>query len=74
MPLVKAPRSREPFSQSSWALSNVAGVLVGKRAVGGILAGHSLLAMTPIFICLLCHVKGDAGLTWLSRGVRQSWA
>ena len=40
------------FSQSSWALSNVAGVPVG-NAVGVPLAIASF-AMTSIFICLLC--------------------
>ena len=43
------------FSQSSWALSNVAGVLVG-NAVGVPLAIASF-AMTSIFICLLCTQK-----------------
>ena len=39
------------FSQSSWALSNVAGVLVG-NAIGVPLA-IAAFAMTSIFICLL---------------------
>ena len=43
------------FSQSSWALSNVAGVLVG-NAVGIPLAIASF-AMTSIFICLLVTQK-----------------
>lgn len=43
------------FSQSSWALSNVAGVLVG-GAIGIPLAIASF-AMTSIFICLLVTQK-----------------
>ncbi len=43
------------LSQSSWALSNVVGVLVG-NAVGVPLAIASF-AMTSIFICLLCTQK-----------------
>ncbi len=43
------------FSQSSWALSNVVGVLVG-NAIGVPLAIASF-AMTSIFICLLCMQK-----------------
>lgn len=43
------------FSQSSWALSNVVGVLVGS-AIGIPLAIASF-AMTSIFICLLCSQK-----------------
>lgn len=43
------------FSQSSWTISNVVGVLVG-NAVGVPLAIASF-AMTSIFICLLCTQK-----------------
>lgn len=43
------------MSQSSWALSNVIGVLVGS-AIGIPLAIASF-AMTSIFICLLCSQK-----------------
>ncbi len=43
------------FSQASWALSNVVGVLVG-NAIGIPLAIASF-AMTSIFICLLCTQK-----------------
>lgn len=43
------------FSQTSWALSNVLGVLVG-NAIGIPLAIASF-AMTSIFICLLCTQK-----------------
>lgn len=43
------------FSQTSWTLSNVVGVLVG-NAVGVPLAIASF-AMTSIFICLLCTQK-----------------
>lgn len=43
------------FSQSSWALSNVVGALVG-NAIGIPLAIASF-AMTSIFICLLCTQK-----------------
>lgn len=46
------------FSQASWALSNVAGVLVG-NAVGIPLAIASF-AMTSIFICLLVTQKLSA--------------
>ena len=46
------------LSQSSWALSNVAGVLVG-NAVGVPLAIASF-AMTSIFICLLVTQKPSA--------------
>ncbi len=43
------------FSQSSWTLSNIIGVLIG-NAVGVPLAIASF-AMTAIFICLLCTQK-----------------
>lgn len=46
------------FSQSSWALSNVVGVLVG-NAIGVPLAIASF-AMTSIFICLLVTQKVTA--------------
>lgn len=46
------------FSQSSWTLSNIVGVLVG-NAIGIPLAIASF-AMTSIFICLMCTQKLNA--------------
>lgn len=43
------------FSQTSWALSNVLGVLLGKAL--GIPLVIASFAMTSIFICLLCTQK-----------------
>lgn len=43
------------FSQSSWALSNVAGALIGDAL--GIPLAIAAFAMTSIFICLLCTQK-----------------
>lgn len=43
------------FSQSSWALSNVAGVLVGNAI--DIPLNIAAFAMTSIFICLMCTQK-----------------
>lgn len=43
------------FSMTSWAISNVAGVLIG--AAVGIPLAIASFAMTSIFICLLCAQK-----------------
>ena len=43
------------FSQSSWALSNVVGALVGSAL--GIPLAIASFAMTSIFICLMCTQK-----------------
>lgn len=53
------------MSQSSWALSNVVGVLVG-NAVGVPLA-IAAFAMTSIFICLLVSQKASAA-TFVAAG------